>query len=401
MWPWIKRWRDWAMHELWPFYRLGLQPQALRYSYEKGGLTVPDQPIPWNAEAVLVEAMLRLPSPTARRKSDYQLRLPNREPQAAETLRRQEGEDHYRLFFRTPPPAVTTTAELLWRGRVLDRVTLPMLSRDEFLQNLRLHMPTLFVRLGDETVACQTFVSTQCKGLMATGVLTSPTSLVPLLDLDLQVEFRSERGGAVQQVPALVTVVPRRFPRRTGAWSATWMLGDHHLANHRIRAISPRHFQRSLRVSDTRFVAQSEKHGVSVSRQVPPLESVQRVGPCFLVCSREQGMAGLCSLSIHAQVPGAIHPPPLWEREVLITDGPTMVVPGTMAAADLAQVNAFELSLKGETLGILSLCPAPTASFTSEGSFKSPPIDYTWSMAAEEELSERLSKLMDGPGKNE
>ena len=55
MWPWIKRWRDWAMHDLWPLYRIGPQPQALHYSYEKAGLTLHDQPIPWNAEAVLVE----------------------------------------------------------------------------------------------------------------------------------------------------------------------------------------------------------------------------------------------------------------------------------------------------------------------------------------------------------
>ena len=65
MWPWIKRWRDWAMHDLWPMYRLGPQPQALHYSYEKAGLTLHDQPIPWNAEAVVVEAMLRLPTRSA------------------------------------------------------------------------------------------------------------------------------------------------------------------------------------------------------------------------------------------------------------------------------------------------------------------------------------------------
>ena len=55
MWPWIKRWRDWAMNDLWPLYRINPQPQALHYSYEKAGLTLHDQPIPWNAEAVVVD----------------------------------------------------------------------------------------------------------------------------------------------------------------------------------------------------------------------------------------------------------------------------------------------------------------------------------------------------------
>ena len=103
---------------------------------------------------------------------------------------------------------------------------------------------------------------------------------------------------------------------------------------------------------------------------------------------------------VAAQVPGAVQPPLLLEQEVLITDGPTMVAPGTLDAADLAQVSGFELSVKGRTLGVLSLCPAPTATFTSEGGFK-PPHEFTWSAAAEEEMTERLNRLLEGKGKGE
>jgi hypothetical protein len=59
MWLWIKHWLDSKMHDLWPMYRLGPRPQTLHYSYEKAGLTIHDQAIPWNAEAVLVEATVR------------------------------------------------------------------------------------------------------------------------------------------------------------------------------------------------------------------------------------------------------------------------------------------------------------------------------------------------------
>src|SRR5262245_10268006 len=100
--PWIKRWRDWAMHDLWPLSRLGPQPQALHYGYEKAGLTLHDQPIPWNAEAVLVEARLRLPAAAARRKEDFTLRLPGHDPYPAEGLRRVENEEAYRASFRLP-----------------------------------------------------------------------------------------------------------------------------------------------------------------------------------------------------------------------------------------------------------------------------------------------------------
>jgi hypothetical protein len=106
-------------------------------------------------------------------------------------------------------------------------------------------------------------------------------------------------------------------------------------------------------------------------------------------------MAGLCPLQVRAQVSGIVQPPLLQEEEVLITDGPTMFAPGTLDAADLVQVSAFELRLRTGTLGVLALCPAPTANFTPEGGFKPPP-DFTWSAAAEEELTDRLGKLCEG-----
>src|SRR5688572_19467265 len=128
MWPWLKRWRDWAMSELWPTYRTRPQPQALHFAYEKAGLLVPNQPVPWSAETVVVEASLRLPLATGRRKADFRLRVPGAEPCAVSDFRREDGELH-RLTFRIPPPGVSTEAELLFRDRALGRVALPFLSR--------------------------------------------------------------------------------------------------------------------------------------------------------------------------------------------------------------------------------------------------------------------------------
>lgn len=412
MWHWIKHWRGWAaMRDLLPMHRNCPHTRALSCRAEKAGQILADQPIPWNAEAVLVEVLLRLP-PATRRKADFTLRLAGQEPLAAEALRREESDEHHRLVFRFPPPPHTTDAEIYWRHHLLGRLTLPLLTADEFVQNLRLTAPTLFVRLGEQCVACQTFVATQCRGLIASAVLRSATSLAPLVDLGLHVEFRSERDGSVLDLPvplsgsqlagreALVTVVPRKIPRRMGAWSATWMLGDRPLAVQRVRGVSQRTFQRSLHVADTRFLVVTEKEGVSVRRQMPPLAELRRAGPCFFVASREPGMAGLCTLQVQAQVPGSIRPPTILEQEVLITDGPTLFAPGSLDADDLAQVSTFELRLKGEVLGVASLCPVPTATFNSEGGFR-PPTDFAWSTAADEELAERLSRLMDGrPGMN-
>src|SRR3954468_14338379 len=101
--PWIKRLRDWAMNDLWPLHRIGPQPQALHFSYEKAGLVLDNQAIPWNAEAVLVEALVRLRTNPGRRKADFILRLGNSDVvHIPETMRREDADDRWRLFFRLP-----------------------------------------------------------------------------------------------------------------------------------------------------------------------------------------------------------------------------------------------------------------------------------------------------------
>jgi hypothetical protein len=408
MWHWIKLWRDWAMTDFWPLQRLHSQPQALHFSYEKAGLTVVDQPVPWNAEAVLVEVLVRM-SENYRIKTDFTANVAGLGPLAAESLRSVDDQPYgFRVLYRLPPLAVSSAVEVRWRDRTLGQLTIPVLQREEFIQNLRLQMPVVFARLGEETVACQTFVSTQCKGLFVTSLLSSPTCLAPLLDLDLQVEVRNEHGGPAHRFPvrlsssqlngrqALLSVVPRKLPRRIGVWMVNWLLGEHCLASQRVRAISMATFQKSLRVSDTRFLVETDGGTLALSRQLPSPKTAKRVGPCFLVCSKEQGMAGLCNLNVRAQVPGAVQSPCLLQQEVLITDGPTMVAPGTIETAQLAQVHGFELCLKDKVICLLPLNPAPSAAFNAEGAFQAV-SDYQWSVVAEDELAERLAHLT-GPG---
>lgn len=109
-------------------------------------------------------------------------------------------------------------------------------------------------------------------------------------------------------------------------------------------------------------------------------------------------MAGLCILQTRVLITGAIQPPLLSEQEFLVSDGILAIAPGTMPSEDLTQAGGFELWLNNKPLGTLLLTPAPTAVFTSEGGFKPPP-DFSWSIAAEEQLQAKLSKLLNGDGK--
>lgn len=401
----IRHWLDWAMTDLLPLSRPRPSGNPVHVRYEKAGLTLPGSPVPWNADAVVVELVLKLP-PAARNKADFSLRLPGRDAVGAEAIKKDDADGRlFRVFFRLPTPLVTATAEVLWKHRLLTAVTLPVQTADEFLTALRLGTPTVSVRLGGRSVAATTFVAAQCKGLTAAAVLRSATGLAPLADLGVSVVFRSERTRAEHtvQVPltasqlaakeALLSAAPPKFPRHSGEYTVTWRAGERPLLTQRITAVTSARFAQSLRVADARFVLGDEPGGLKTVRQPPAAGGGTRVGPCFVVASREAGAAGVVDLEVTAQVPGAVRPPPLMGQTVLVTDGPTPFAPGLVEPAEAANLTGFELRHKGRVLGVLSFRPVPTAGFTSEGGFKPPP-DFAWSNAAEDELNERLTKLL-------
>lgn len=396
------------MRDLWNLFRTaGPQSQALHFSYEKAGLTLDHQPIPWNAEAVLVEANVRLAASVARHKTDFQLRVGTAGASyQPEMLRQEAGDALARLFFRLTVPRESCTAELIWRDRPLGQLTLPVIGYADFTRQLSVQMPTAHIRLGEQTIACQTFVTGQCQGLSLTALLASPAGLVALADMNLRLDLCREDGTPVSSTPvrltsgqlrsrqALVSVMPPR-PRRTGTWVVQWLLNDQVLASLKVRAITKKQFLRSLRVSTTRFVVQPAKGEMHVVRILPDLNQLDRIGPCFLVSSSEPGMAGLASLRVRAKVDATAQAPVLQEQEVLVTDGPLPLFPGTLAVAELAGVKHFYLESPEGTIGILPLAPVPSAAFTSEGGFR-PAEEFAWSPAAEEQLNERLGRLLGG-----
>ncbi|HXD88428.1 MAG TPA: hypothetical protein VN641_18205 [Urbifossiella sp.] len=405
MWHWIKHWLDWVMSDALPLSRSRPHGQALHTRYEKAGLTLYDLPVPWNADAVVVEAVLTLRTAASRHKANFSLRLPGREAIAAESLRCEAG-DRHRLTFRLPVPKAHVTGELLWKQRFMSQVTIPVLTAEDFLNGLRLTLPTVSVRLGQRTVAAQTFVASQCKGLVASCVLRSPTALAPLADLGLQAAFRCDRTGAEYIVPAslsssqltskeaVIAVTPPKVPKRAGTWSVAWQAGDRELHRQLVHGISARRFDRSLRVSDTRFVIGDKAGHVRFAKQPPVSGEFARLGPCFLIASAEPGMAGECRLQVQIGGSNSARPHSS-EHDLLITDGPTMFAPGMVEAAELDRVSGFELRNKGRLLGTASLSPVPAAAVTAEGGFKPTP-DFAWSSAADDELSERLNRLMNG-----
>ncbi len=281
------------MRDLWNLFRGNLpRLDSMSYAFEKGGLSLENQPIPWGADSILVNAVAELPHQLPRTKGDFELRVGN-ETALPESQRVEDSADTARLQFRVNVPAVPAAAELLWRGRSLGQIALPILSPEEFARKVTLQMPTACVRIGEQAVACQTYVTTQCQGLILSGLIQSATSLVPVLDLGMRVEISRQEGGAISKVPiqlsssqlrarqALISVVLPK-PKRMGTWQITWFLGDRPLASHGVKGISPKQFLRSLRVSSTRFVLQSCAASSRSNASSPTSRELPVSGPASL-----------------------------------------------------------------------------------------------------------------------
>src|SRR5579862_5162547 len=108
MWSWLGRQR------MWPFRR---PPRSVRVGYEKAGLIVYDQPIPWNADVIRVEAQMPLRSDTV--KSELHLVLPGLLPIEPFSVRLNDEDGHYDVVFRFRPLGRALIAVLLWRDTLL------------------------------------------------------------------------------------------------------------------------------------------------------------------------------------------------------------------------------------------------------------------------------------------
>jgi hypothetical protein len=376
--------------------------------YEKAGLSLADEPVPWNAEAAWIDADFRFPQTVPHQKIDFDLRIAGHSALGPQEFARLDEPLLFRARFCLRSVSRPLAAEVRWRNHRLGQLTVPFLGRDDFLAGLRLEMPTVFAHVGEHCVACRTFVGSQCKGLFAAAVLTGRTSLVPLVDSSLAVQIRADRGTWQKTIPvrlpvshltgrqALISIPPQRLPRKSGALSVSWNLGERMLDSQRVRAISLQHFFRSLSVRDLRFVVQPHEGQVKICRTLPPFEEIERAGPCFVLKSEEPAVAGLAPLEIRMHKASSSASTVLFADKVLLTDGPTMLAPGTVDMQDQDGLASFQLFLRGRCLGSLSTQPFPAAVLTTEGGIKETP-EFSWSRAAEEELIERLNQLLADP----
>src|SRR5262245_45236692 len=117
------------MAELFPLFRTGPQVQSMRYRFEKAGVTLEDEPIPWGADAILVDALLFLPPAfSGRAPTDFPLHLDGKGPPHLPEAMTPMPRAGLRLQYRLPGVRETALAEIGYRTRSLAQLALPVLS---------------------------------------------------------------------------------------------------------------------------------------------------------------------------------------------------------------------------------------------------------------------------------
>jgi hypothetical protein len=410
MWLAVKQFSTWALRKLYVLcpWLDGPRVRRIEVGYEKAGLAIHGEPIPWNADAVIIDVFVWFPVVRSGAKSDFFLDVPGDPPLLPLSQLPVEGEETTRIQFRMPVPHRTLRISLFWRSSLLGQLTLPILNREEFLRNLKIEAATLFARLGEQQVPCETVVEGQCRGLTASALLRSPSSLLPILDLRFAIDFTLRRTRQTFTLPVTLTssqlaahetLVSVNLPqglRLDGTATLEWTVSGIPFARNEVRAISEEQFRDSVYLIDSRYVYCDQNGATGYSRYLFLQDGICRLGPCFLVASREHGVAALHSLQVRVQYKDADTPPAYVEQDVLITDGPSIFVPLTTTPEQFQRFSAFDLYHNGEHLGQLSLCTRDVAQFTSEGGFLAPE-DYPWTPIAEEELADHLRKLMEVP----
>src|SRR5205823_8009854 len=126
------------------------------------------------------EVAIKMPPGVARRRADFRMDFPDRRTIVPDQFFRVDTSDEHIVSFRFPMLERSGTVTIAWRNVRFAEISLPFLSCDDFIRNVRLERPTVFARIGEDSVACQTFVVNQCREVMAAGLLESRTSLTPV-----------------------------------------------------------------------------------------------------------------------------------------------------------------------------------------------------------------------------
>jgi len=377
-------------------FRRAPRIRSVHFSYEKAGLRVPADAIPWNADAFYLEIDIDAGTSLSGYVQDYYIIAPGRTLVRAYAVEPLDMEGNYRALFRLGPGENNSSYSVLWRTSVLGHVAPVWLRPNEFLDGMKLESPTVFARLGQHYAACQAVVEGQPEHLTACALLRGNAGLLPILDWDFTLELGQREANTVYRLPirltgsqvagqqALVSTPLPRFTFREGTWTLRWLVRDCELARSELRVVSADSFRKSL------YVALAEPCESSTLDFVDTPFHAKH--PSLRIASREPNIAAWCPLEavIHFRDPTRM--PQHLKTRLFITD---LTCPAQGAEAiecNYQEVKEFDFFSDGYFVTSVDWHPSPTALFDSEGGYHAID-DFDWTPARDIELNDRLNQL--------
>ena len=196
-------------------YRSGPRLQTLRFGYETAGLVVRDEPIPWNADSVLVEAVLTR-VPAASRKTDFRLRLAGQT--ATAEFGRPQAEGEHRLLFAvlefglvwalSRPRAEDPGWRAVWWIAGASLLVIPLCRVGEYNDfAMRASIPALFALwIGAGRALFDP--ATGRRRRTALAVLLAVGAITPAMEIARSVSDFDVRIGRLEEIPPLPVVHP-------------------------------------------------------------------------------------------------------------------------------------------------------------------------------------------------
>jgi hypothetical protein len=199
--------------------------------------------------------------------------------------------------------------------------------------------------------------------------------------------------GAQQQL-ATQTLLVQPLPALTNSttqWTLEYQAGGQSLHNQTVELWPSEIWEQQVAVVESCYVVGHPEQGWMRQREPPAAVSADLFGPCFVLQAPPHS-AGVLPLSVYVRRRQRLQPRLIQRESLLVTDAPTVYVPGLFSQRQWPLLAGFELRCGSRVLAHISWSQAPQARFTAEGGFVPPP-ECVWNEATESELFERLSRL--------
>ncbi|MEZ6139354.1 MAG: hypothetical protein R3B84_02175 [Zavarzinella sp.] len=360
--------------------------RLLHLRVQQDGLLYENVPILWCADTIWIEGTLKLPV-GARNKAEYRLHLADGKQVQATHLKQIDNSERFRLIFRLPPPANTTSAVVRWRQHEVGTIELPVVSKEEYSQHLQLDGAFSQIWENGTTNMGGTFISGQNHGWIIHTTIQHRVGLYGLSELPIVLELSHEADvphhwdlvlpkhllrGKSAQVPIFLP----RLPKKAINYHATWSVAGDVRHSQRLQLLTAKQFVANLRLISQVMVGTHSQY------------------PVFLLGSTSPRGTGKFGYELIFQASKEM--PPVPQTGQCTMENGLLVIRGTELTVDQFRGDhRYWLLIEGRQITELTPTSAPVVKFDAEGGFSTIfDADFTWNDAADEELYDRLSKIM-------